>query len=195
MPEVKLPQVAMHCALIIAASIAAYTTSLAQRARIDTAEYSDQGELRFPADTASWIHLGSSLGGDYAAGKFDPENPGVIGVVQMEPTAFRYFREYSEYADGTMILLSFYAASSSTDPALQGFVQGDLLQQEIHVIDRSRFAGENRAFFVFRQGSESARALPAGSECFTCHSEHGAYDGTFAQFYPVIRSQIPAKSR
>jgi len=186
----KLSQIAAACALIMAGGIAALTTTLAQRAGIDIAEYSERGELRFPADTESWIHLGSSLGGDYATGAFDPENPGVIGIVQMEPTAFRHFRELSEYADGTMILLSFYAADSNTDPELRGFVQGDLLQQEIHVIDRSRFAGENRAFFVFRPGAESASAIPAGSECFSCHSEHGAYDGTFAQFYPSIRSQI-----
>lgn len=35
------------------------------------------------------------------------------------------------------------------NPGLISFVQGDLVQREIHVIDRDRFAEEGRAFFMF----------------------------------------------
>jgi hypothetical protein len=167
---------------------------LAQEANLQIAEYAEQGELLFPPNTAIWVHLGSSLGGDYSTDEFDPENPGVLGVVQMEPAAFQYFQEHSEYADGTMLLLSFYAASSASDPELKGFVQGNLIQQEIHVIDRTRYDEEGRAFFVFPPASDRARAVPTGSECFACHTEHGAYDGTFTQFYPMLREQIAENS-
>jgi hypothetical protein len=178
-------------ALIGAVIFCAYHATAAQEARLDVAHYSERSELSFPLDTAQWVHLGSSLGSDYSTDDFNPENPGVLGVVQMEPSAFSYFANNGAYADGTMILLSFYSAQSASDPELRGFVQGDLLQQEIHVIDRVRFAEEGRAFFVFRASANRADPLPVGSECHSCHMEHGAFDGTFTQFYPTLRGLVP----
>ena len=187
MPRRSTLFAAIYAAAIGISCLYAHQAALAQQDALGIAEYTERGELLFPADTASWIHLGSSLGADYSAEEFDAANPGVIGVVQMEPAAYRYFLEHSEYANGTMLLLSFYPARSASDPELRGFVQGELLQQEIHVIDRERFSEEGRAFFLFRTASDRATAIAPGSECFACHSEHGAYDATFTQFYPTLR--------
>lgn len=158
---------------------------------LDVAEYTEAGELRYPANLVEWIQTGASLGGRYDGEPFDPQNPGVIGVVQMEPNAYRYFMEHGTYADGTMFLLSFYRAEAKSDPQLSGFVQGELDSQEIHVIDRARFDDDGHAFFMYqnREVAVSTR-IPAGSECIACHAEHGAFDATFIQFYPDLRAHL-----
>ena len=155
---------------------------------LDAARYSDAGALQRPADLATWVHMGSSLGSDYRSAPFDPAQPGVIGVVQMEPTAYDYFVEHGRYADGSMFLLSFYGAEVNSDPQLQGFVQGELRAQEIHVIDAQRF-GDGRAFFMFQDPAQTeSTPLAAGNECVQCHEAEGQYNGTFLQFYPTLRS-------
>lgn len=160
-------------------------------ARLDAAPFTAENLLAFPAGTDRWIAVGSGIGGEYSEEPFDPANPGTIGVVQMEPTAYDYFLEHGEYADGTMFLLSFYIPQEKPDPALPGFVQGPLAQQEIHVIDAQRFPEEGRAFYLYRPGSnEPAAPLPLGSPCFVCHTEHGDLDATFIQFYPRLRDHI-----
>ena len=157
---------------------------------LGVAEYTTGGQLVYPDNLDEWIVMGASLGADYKEQAFDPASPGSLGMVQMEPTAYRYFLEHREYADGTMFLLSFFDARSQSDPQLQGFIQGDMRQQEIHVIDSSRFA-EGRGFFVYRSRDlTSAVKMPDGSSCVQCHTAEGAYNGTFAQFYPTIRDLI-----
>ena len=158
---------------------------------LDTAHYTDAGELVYPGNLDEWIVMGASLGSEYGDQPFDPAAPGSIGMVQMEPQAYRYFLENREYADGTMFLLSFFAAQGQSQPQLPGFVQGEMTAQEIHVIDRARFT-EGRGFFVFRNPQQaSAARLPDGNDCVVCHMEHGAFDGTFTQFYPTIRDHLP----
>jgi hypothetical protein len=158
---------------------------------LDVATYGGDGRLALPGNIDRWIALGSGVGGNYSETAFDPQNPGPITVVQMEPSAYDSFLRTGRYPDGTMLLLSFYRPQAKPDPALQGFVQGDLTQREIHVIDRRRFAAEGRAFFVFPPEAAKASAMPVGSVCVQCHTAHGAFDGTFAQFYPPIRASIP----
>jgi hypothetical protein len=193
-------RIAIAALVLCAAGIGGYRIAAGQAgdratSELSVAEYSDDGELRFPGDADRWIVLGAGLGGEYAELPFDPANPGTFGVVQMEPGAYDYFLENGRYADGTMLLLSFYAVQRAPEPALQGFVQGDLVQREIHVIDRQRFPDEDRAFFVYSPDAASAPALPVGSACVECHNEHGAYDATFTQFYPAIRHVVTEPSR
>lgn len=170
-------------------------SAFAQQAGLDAARYTDQGELLWPAGTDRWIMLGASLGSEYSEEPFDPENPGTIGVVQMEPSAYEHFLEHGEYADGSMFLLTFYQASAESEPQLPGFVQGAVQAREIHVIDRSRFA-DGRGFFLYRAEPQASSAvLPPGNECVQCHEEHGRYDGTFTQFYPAVRGGLTPLSR
>jgi hypothetical protein len=172
-------------AVLLAAAL--LTTSAVAQPALDVARYTDSGALLYPDNLAEWIVMGASLGSEYGDAPFDPANPGSIGMVQMEPAAYRYFLENREYADGTMFLLSFFAAEAQSSPQLPGFVQGAMTLQEIHVIDKARFA-EGRAFFVYPTPQQvSSAKLPDGSECVTCHNEHGAFDGTFTQFYPTLR--------
>jgi hypothetical protein len=159
------------------------------QADLDAAQYTEAGELRYPGNLAEWIQTGASLGSEYSEEPFDPQNPGTIGVVQMEPAAYRYFMENDTYADGTMFLLSFYRAEGKSEPQLPGFVQGPLLTQEIHVLDRARF-NDGHGFFMFPNRNPTSTRLPEGNECIVCHNEHGAFDGTFVQFYPDMRDHL-----
>ena len=151
------------------------------------AQFTPADELIFPAATDRWVVLGTNIGGDYSDAEFNPKNPGMIGVVQMEPNAYTYLLENGEYADGTMLLLSFYQTQEKPEPGLNGFVQGDLMALEIHVIDRVKYQ-DNRGFYMFAADERGPSAmLPAGNECVQCHAEHGVFDSTFTQFYPTIR--------
>lgn len=173
------------------AAVACMATVAAQsRSDLGIARYTDGGQLLYPEDLAEWIQTGASIGGEYGDEPFDPQAPGAIGVVQMEPSAYRYFMENGSYADGTMFLLSFYRAESQSEPQLPGFVQGPLLAQEIHVIDKTRF-DEGRGFFLFATPQPAtAEKIADGSTCVSCHQEHGAFDATFTQFYPTLRARL-----
>lgn len=156
---------------------------------LGVAQYNASDQLVFPEHTDEWVFLGSSLGSDYGEAPFDPADPGAIGVVQMEPAAYRYFLENREYADGTMFLLSFFASEAESSPQLPGFVQGALQAKEIHVIDSARFT-EGRGFFLYQAAATPGTAsskLPDNSSCVQCHIPEGRYNGTFTQFYPTIR--------
>lgn len=175
---------------VLLASLLVAPAMLAQTS-LPAPEYADDGALNFPDDTDTWVYMGTTLGGDYNDAPFDPAAPATFGIVQMEPEAYRYFIDNGSYADGTMFLLSFYDSVAKSEPQLQGFVQGALQNQEIHVIDKSRFA-EGRGFFFYRGGggtTSSTAKIADGSECVSCHNEHGAYDGTFTQFYPVLTNR------
>ena len=154
------------------------------------AQFTNNGRLIHPDNTDRWIVVGASLGSDYAEEAFTAENPGTIGVVQMEPTAYDFFLTNGQYADGTMFYLTFYSSEIKSEPQLQGFVQGDVVGREIHLIDKSRYS-DGRAFFMFNLvEQEASTALPPGNDCVVCHNKHAQFDGTFTQFYPAMRDHV-----
>lgn len=158
---------------------------------IDIARISADGKLQKPADLSNWIFLGASLGMGYNPGSFNAAHPGQFQVAMMEPGAYRYFMENGKYAPGSMFLLSFY--NSDTQPRSinqNGFTQADLTNFEIHVIapDSSQ---EGHSFYLFGANAQEGNPVPPGNACVRCHVAHGAFGGTFAQFYPTIRGRIP----
>jgi len=157
-----------------------------QVARLDPA-----GKLLKPADMQSWIFLGTSLGMGYNKGSFNASRPGQFQVVLMEPNAYRYFTRNGRFATGSMFLLSFYDPDQRRSINQNGFVQADLTNYEIHLITPG--TGEDRhTFYMFGANDKQGNRVPRGNACVSCHLKHGAFDGTFAQFYPTIRSAIPA---
>ena len=173
------------------ACLALLSPLVSAQSNLNIAKYSANGELQYPADLYAWIQTAASVGSDYNDKPIDVDNPGTIGVVQMEPAAYKYFMENKKYADGTMFLLTFYKPQRKSEPQLQGFVQGDVIQREIHVIDKAKYKDSNgHAFFLYRGDVKSAAAMPAGNPCVVCHVPNGKFDGTFAQFYPDIRAKL-----
>jgi len=158
------------------------------------AQLTPKGKLQKPADLDSWIFLGTSLGMGYNPGSFNAARPGQFQVVLMEPNAYRYFVKNGSYAPGSMFLLSFYDADTQKRSINQnGFTQADLTNFEIHLIDPAR-GQDGRAFYVFDADDKEGNALPAGNNCVRCHTQHGAFAGTFAQFYPTLRPFIPKEA-
>lgn len=156
-------------------------------------KFNARDELVIPADIDQWVFLGTMLGPQYSAGEFDPDAPGLFHTALMEPTAYRAFLETGEFADGTMFALIFRQALDRMSIHENGFVMGALMQTEIHLKDSARFP-DGYNFYVYSPGAETAPALPTPNGCIECHSEHGAYDGVFAQFYPLLRDKIPPEA-
>ena len=177
--------------MVLAGAASAMLAAAAWADNVDVARFAPDGKLQRPADLDQWVFLGASLGMGYNARAFDPKSPGQFQVVLMEPQAYRLFVKTGAYPDGAMFLLSFYDSEQKVSINRSGFVQRDLDSFEIHLIDRRR-PGEGHYFYPFGATDEQAEVLPAGNPCITCHLKDGAFDGTFAQFYPTIRHRIPA---
>jgi Cytochrome P460 len=177
----------LRCAALALAAAAAST----QAQTLEIARLTPQGDLQKPADLASWVFLGTSLGMGYNPGSFNAAHPGQFQVVLMEPNAYRQFVAHGSYAAGSMFLLAFYNADTQERSInQQGFTQAELTNYEIHVI-KAADAAERHGFYLFGADSTEGKPLPPNNACARCHTEHGAFDGTFAQFYPTIRPLIP----
>jgi hypothetical protein len=180
-------------ALIIILSLLAacqQPSQLANRVNLNftDSQFTSENQLIRP-NVDEWIFMGSSLGLAYAPGEFRNDRPGTFQIVHMEPAAYRYFVENGEYANGTMFSLSFYSVQEKPEPELNGFAQQDLGDFEIHMLDRERFVAQ-RGFYLFNGDAATAQMVPTGNECEECHNEHAQYDGTFTQFYPIVRDLI-----
>lgn len=157
---------------------------------LDIARLAADGRLLKPADMTSWIFLGTSLGMGYNPGSFNAKRPGQFQVVLMEPNAYQHFAEHGSYAPGTMFVLAFYDTDVQQRSINQnGFTQAELTNFEIHLIEPKHKDGH--VFYTFDANSTEGRALPAGNGCVSCHRDHGAFQGTFAQFYPTLRPRVP----
>jgi len=164
---------------------------------LQIAQLTADGKLQKPADLDSWVFLGTSLGMGYNPGSFNAAHPGQFQVVLMEPNAYRHFVQNRSYAPGSMFLLSFYDSDKQQRSINQnGFTQADLTNYEIHVIDPAKGdqGDKGHAFYVFNPNDTQGNPLPAGNACVRCHVDHGAFDGTFAQFYPTLRPMIPKEA-
>jgi hypothetical protein len=173
----------------LAIALAALGQATAPAAKpLDIARVTAAGKLQKPADLESWVFLGTSLGMGYNPGSFNADRPGQFQVVLMEPTAYRHFVKTGSYAQGSMFLLSFYDTDQQKRSINQnGFTQAELTNYEIHVMDPAK---EGHAFYVFGANETEGQAVPPGNACVRCHVDHGAFDGTFAQFYPTLRPFI-----
>jgi hypothetical protein len=191
----SLLRIAALLALAGAAVVAlAQQTSPPAADALQIAQLTSKGKLQKPADLDSWVFLGTSLGMGYNPGSFNADRPGQFQVVLMEPNAYRHFVKNGSYAPGSMFLLSFYNSDQQKRSINQnGFTQADLTNYEIHLIDPTR-GEDGRAFFVFDPKDTEGDPLPAGNNCVRCHVKHGAFQGTFAQFYPALRPMIPKEA-
>jgi hypothetical protein len=193
----RLGAIAGALALIVAAAAAiaeqAPAPALESVKPLEIARLTTDGKLQKPADLVNWIFLGTSLGMGYNPGSFNAARPGQFQVVLMEPNAFKRFVETGSYAPGSMFVLAFYDADVQPRSINQnGFTQADLTNYEIHLIDPK--SKDGHTFYMFDADSKEGRALPPGNTCVSCHVDHGAFQGTFAQFYPTIRLNIPKEA-
>ncbi len=180
-------------AILAAATVASGVLAAepAASSPLEVAQLTHDGKLKKPTDLTEWVFLGTSLGMGYNPGSFNAASPGQFQVAMMEPIAYRYFVENRKFAPGSMFLLSFYDSDRQQRSINQnGFTQAELTNFEIHLIDPAR-GEKGHAFYMFGAKSTEGSPVPPGNACVRCHVDHGAFDGTFAQFYPTLRPLIP----
>jgi len=178
---------------VLATAAGAAAVAVQPDEKLDIARVTAEGNLQKPADLENWVFLGASLGMGYNPGSFNAARPGQFQVAMMEPTAYRYFVKTGRYAPGSMFLLSFYDADKQVRSINQnGFTQADLTNYEIHLIDPA--SKEGHTFFMFGPDTAAGNPVAPGNACVRCHVQHGAFGGTFAQFYPTIRPLIPKEA-
>ena len=167
--------------MILAAAIAA-GADVSQ----DGPQYTADGQLTRPQDYREWVFLSSGLGMTYGplAAPGEPRFDNVFA----SRAAYRTFLKTGHWPDKTMLVLEVRASEGKGSINQGGHFQSGVVGVEVHVKDEKRFA-RKWAFFGFRDGQASAKAIPESSNCFTCHEQHGAVDTTFVQFYPTL---IPA---
>jgi len=186
MKKMKRTRPLLFAAVVIAAALsvglAGQPSSNSLRPR-----FLADNELSRPDNYREWVWLSSGLGMTYgpladAAGSRDPRFDNVF----VTPEAYRSFLRTGKWPDKTMLVLEVRASQSEGSINRQGHFQGDLVGIEAEVKDESRFP-EKWGFFAFKDSAKSAKALPsATTDCQSCHSQNGAVDNTFVQFYPTL---------
>lgn len=152
----------------------------------DGPQFTADGTLTFPAHYREWIFLSAGLGMTYGnPTNHDPEFSNVF----VSPAAYHGFLETGRWPEKTMFVLEIRQPVSHGSINKAGHFQGELIGVEAEVKDSARFP-ETWAYFSFTAAPgnprSSARAIPKGSSCQTCHGQNGAVENTFVQFYPTL---------
>ena len=148
-------------------------------------EYTADNHLKLPADYREWKFLTSSLDLNY-----DVPVPGTSGDVSLldnvfvNPSAYAAYVATGHWPDNTIFVKENRTAATAGTISKSGKFQTDVASIELHVKDEKRFPGK-WAFFV-SDGKNPGRYMPPTVACYSCHSEHGAVETTFVQFYPTM---------
>ena len=182
--DTKAMQIAKKFSIIAAAMLLAWIM-LAQTAGTgrSSPEYTKDGELRLPANYREWVYLSSGFDMSY--------NPAIqmdhhmFDNVFVNPEAWRAFAASGRWPDQTMLVLEVRGAKSRGSINQKGnFQDAAVMGLEVHAKDQARFSGW--AFFQFASDAATAKIIPQTENCYSCHSDHGAVDTTFVQFYPTV---------
>jgi hypothetical protein len=147
-------------------------------------EYTSDGQLRLPRQYREWVYLSSGFDMSYnPAMQMDHH---MFDNVFVNPEAWRAFLASGTWPDKTMLVLEARGAEGKGSINQKGNFQSEaVMGLEVHVKDQARFAGK-WAFFGFSGGAGTAKMTPQTENCYSCHSDHGAVDTTFVQFYPTL---------
>jgi hypothetical protein len=145
--------------------------------------YVNGADLTYPADYRSWVFLSTGLGMEYEeeAGNRAP----LFGNVFVNPSSHRAFLETGAWPDQTTFVLEFRASTGEGSINRAGRFQGDIVAVEANVKD-ARLEGGWGFYNFGRTPAASAPPLPDDAGCLACHTEHGAVEKTFVQFYPTL---------
>jgi len=156
-------------------------------------QFTKDNELVRPADYREWVFLSSGLGMAYGPAAHESADPPFDNVF-VHPAAYHAFLESGKWPDKTIFVLEVRASKDHGSINKAGHFQGELIAIEAEVKDESRFP-DKWAFFGFGGGKElrdTAKAFPS-SACHSCHSQNGAVENTFVQFYPTLLQVAESK--
>jgi len=159
--------------------------SLQSSTQVKGPHFLSNNELVMPENYREWIYVSSGLGMSYGPAAQAQSDPPFDNVF-VTPEAYRSFLNTGTWPDGTMFVMEVRRSKSKDSINESGHFQGELLGIEAEVKDSARFPAK-WGFYAFQPASKSGRLLPAATtDCQTCHSQHGAVDNTFVQFYPSL---------
>ena len=171
--------------------LAATAVILAAQTSPDAPQYATDGQMMLPKDYRQWVYLSSGLGMTYGpAAQADPADPKFDNVF-VNPSAWKAFNATGKWPDKTTFVLEIRSATGHGSINNGGHYQNSLVGIEVETKDEKRFP-QKWAFFPFSL-KDKATMLPATSSCNTCHSQNGAVDNTFVQFYPTLLEVAKAK--
>jgi hypothetical protein len=156
--------------------------------------YTANGELIRPTDFREWMFVTSGLGMTYnqpaaprpGSGQAAPARTPNFTNVYVNPSAYRAFTKTGQWPDQTMFILEIRASSSEGSINKGGHFQSNLVIIEASVKDEARFPGKWAYFDFGRDMKTQVAALPRTERCYACHTDNGAVDNTFVQFYPTL---------
>jgi hypothetical protein len=142
-------------------------------------------EIALPENYREWVFVSSGLGMSYGPVAQARDNPPFNNVF-VKPEAYRVFMKTGTWPNGTMFVMEVRRSKTNESINNTGNFQADLLGIEAEVKDESRFPAK-WGFYQFTNDTAAGKLLPATTtECQSCHSQHGAVDNTFVQFYPTL---------
>jgi hypothetical protein len=106
--------------------------------------------------------------------------------VWVNPSSYRAFMKTGQWPDKTMFILEVRASTSEGSINKGGHFQSNLVVVEASVKDEARFPGKWAYFDFGRDMKPQVAALPRTERCYACHTDNGAVDNTFVQFYPTL---------
>lgn len=167
-------------------------------AAADRAEFTREGELVRPERYREWVFLSSGLGMTYGPNAPAPGAALRFDNVFVNPPAYREFLKTGRWPEGTILLLEIRASQEKGSINQHGQFQTGAVALEAHVKDSRRFPKTNGwAFAGFEEKNgrfaSTGKIIPPGNRCEECHSQKGAVDGTFVQFYPELIPVAKAK--
>jgi cytochrome P460 len=148
-------------------------------------KYTAAGELIRPTDFREWSFVTSGLGMTYNQPTGAARTPNFTNV-WVNPSSYRAFMKTGRWPDKTMFILEVRASASEGSINKGGHYQSNLVVIEASVKDEARFPGKWAYFDFGRDMKPQVQALPPTERCYSCHSENGAVDNTFVQFYPTM---------
>jgi len=155
--------------------------------------YTPGGELIRPSDFREWMFVTSGLGMTYNqptprtdSGQAAPARTPNFTNVYVNPSSYRAFMKTGQWPDQTMFILEIRASTSEGSINKGGHFQSNLVVIEASVKDEARFPGKWAYFDFGRDMKTQVAALPRTERCYGCHTDHGAVDNTFVQFYPTL---------
>ena len=154
-------------------------------------DYTSDGQLKLPENYRQWVYLTTGFDMSYSAGAMAMDHH-MFDNVFVNPESYQAFTETGTWPDKTMLVLEVRKAEGRGSINQKGNFQGtERMGLEVHVKDEARFPGK-WAFFGF-DDAKTAKMTPTEASCYSCHSQHGAVDTTFVQFYPTLLPIAQAK--
>ena len=141
--------------------------------------YTADGKLELPANYRDWSFLTSGFGMNYSNGT---SSSPMFTNVFVTPEALQGFKATGKWPDKSMFVVEIYSPASRGSINKSGQYQDKFHGLDIEVKDSSR--PQEWSYYNFDPGSTTAKALGPG--CNNCHSQHGAVENTFVQFYPTL---------